>query len=73
MGTKNSHLYTLSPHYLVPMDLVAQLVERHTGNISVWVRSPEKNLGTCIQVLQFKDSAVAEWGHHYQINWKVRR
>ena len=37
VGTKNQHLYTLPSHQLVPKDLVAQLVEHHTGDVSVWV------------------------------------
>ena len=43
MGTKNWHLCTFPPHQLAPKGLVAQLVEHHTGDVSVWVRysSPE--------------------------------
>ena len=37
MGTKNQHLYTLPPHHPAPKGLVAQLVEHHIGDVSVWV------------------------------------
>ena len=33
MGTKNWHLYTLSPHHLAPKGLVAQLVERRCEGV----------------------------------------
>ena len=65
-------MYTLPSHQLAPKGLVVQLVEHHTGDVSIVGLIPtqvlrfsfprKENLGTYIQVLQKKNGLNIAWG-----------